>query len=295
MSTLIPIGGGADTDGWTAEARRACAFDVLGSNGGQISKRGKVLFHSSFETGELEGWRQHFNGFEPRPAIGLTSYPVRNGAYAMMIGTGNIPYNSNDRSNGSGTYRNLSLYQPSGIVSFSGWTTVRSGIGTQAQSTGMPGRAWRSWQLMMDIQRWGNTSRSFPSVSLIEPSSNTSPRWFIRGDNNTYIEIPNSADVFSGENENKFNWDYVRLSWDLDANGGLGGYVELQVNNRIFDLRNLGGGSASHEPQQGTPIDSYSGGFNCGLGVERSTKWPDYYPTTLYADDLVCTIGDSRA
>lgn len=295
MTTLIPIGGGADNDGWTPEARRACAFDILGREGGLLAKRGKVLFHTDFSSGELEGWRQHFNGFEPRPPVGLTSYPTRNGAYAMMISTGDIPYNANDRSNGSGTYKNLSLYRSTGVVSFSGWTTVRSGIGTQAQSTELDGRAWRSWQFMMDIQRWGSTSRSFPSISLIEPSGSTTPQWYIRGDDNTYIAIPDSAGLFSGENENKFNWDYWRLSWDLDANDGLGGYLEFQINDRVFDLRNLGGGSAEHDPQEGLPFDSFSGGFNCGLGIERSTKHQDFYPATLYAGDLVCTFGDTKA
>ncbi len=296
MATLTPIGGGADNDGWTPEARRACAFDILGKEGGQLAKRGRVLFHDNFETGEIEHWRQHFHGFAPRSAVGLTSYPTRNGRFALQIGTGTIPYNANDISNRNSALRNLSQYREEGVVSFSGWTTLRSGIGAQPQATSMPGRAWREFMIAFDIQSWDNTRRSFPKVMLIEPSGSDIPQWYITSNSGSLIAIPNSAGAFSGENENKYNFDYWRFTWDMRANAGMGNYLEFQINNRVFDLRGLGGGAAANTPPQvGAGVDSFAGGFNCALAIERSSKWPDHYPATLYADDLVCTIGDTLA
>ncbi|AXQ62862.1 hypothetical protein SEA_ANGELIQUE_31 [Gordonia phage Angelique] len=279
-----------DGIGQDPRTTRAMAFDRLARDGGLVRRRGPVLFHSTFDDG-FDGWRDHYGAFEPRPPIGLTSYPVMAGKHALKISTGDVPYRANAISNGSGTYKNLSQYHGvSGLVSLSAWLCVGSGVDSYA---------WGNFGLGFDIQKWDNSTRGFFKATCVNPSTGEDDRrWVLTNDSDSYVTIPNSGDsvgVTSGQNENKFNFDYVRLTVDLAAASGLGGYHELQVNNRVFDLRGLGAGRGAQTPQAGTPSADYRGGFNAGLFLARSGKYPERYPSWLVADEIVCTVDDERA
>lgn len=301
MATLTDLSG--ERSGWTPQASRACAPDVLKTEGGLLRQRGKVLDHSDFNDGTLQGWRQHWDAYKPRPAIGLSSRQNRSGSHHLDISTADQPYDADNLANGSGTYKNMTLPRATGLVSISAWLTATSGIGAQATPAfgQQPGRAWRSFGISIDTQRPDNSSRSFPRLSCIEPNTAgaQSPRWYIRGADGSTIPIPALDGIFSGDNEWKMNWTYVRLTWDLDANvvngKPTGGYFEAQVNHVRADLRSLGGGAATEPPQVGTQVDDFRAGLNGGLSIERATKWPDLYPAHLHADDIVTTWGDLAA
>ena len=249
---------------------------------------GRVLFHSTFEDG-FDGWRDHYDFKSPYAPISLTSYPTYSGGKALLLSTSDLP----GQSRGASTYKNLSRYYNEGLVSFSGFFTT--GSGRQAL-------AWRMWALYIDTQAFDNSSRQFYRLSCtVRSGTDHDVTWGITGADGTRTLIRDSATVSAGENENKFNFDYVRLTVDLSANGGLGGYHEAQINNTVFDLTEsylAGVGTPSHPPQVGDPdtsdgaYASFAGGLNFGLGLAPATSKPDAYPAMLVCDDLMATVQD---
>lgn len=260
----------------------------------QRAQNGKVLFRSTFDDG-FDGWRDHYGGVRPYPAVGLTSYPVMRGSHALMLSTGSeVPYSASSAANDASTYKNLSMYQVAGKkVSFSGFFAIGGEGGAFA---------WQSWGLLFDIQAWDNSWRSFFALRCKDRNGQGSdalgPAWYLGGGDGAETVISGSSSFpVAGENENKFNFNYVRLTIDMAANANQGGYYECQINNRVVDLRNLGTGGAatprpSLTPQAGTPIDSFAGGFNAGLSILRRWRTPTLGAAILYADDLLCTIED---
>lgn len=260
----------------------------------QRAQSGRVLFHSTFEGG-FDGWRDHYNGLRPYPCVSLTSYPVMHGSHALMIATGGETYNAASGANDGSTFKNLSQFQTAGKkVSFSGYFAIGGEGGAFA---------WQMWDVMFDVQAWDNSWRSFFKLKCKDRngqgSDATTPAWFVSvdGNGNNDLIIPGTGSKTAGENENKFNFNYVRLTVDMAANSGQGGYYEAQINNQVFDLRNLGAAGAAtprpaETPQAGTPIDSFAGGFNAGIGVTRRWRTPSLGAAIVYADDLACTIED---
>ncbi|VXB32315.1 hypothetical protein [Pseudoclavibacter sp. 8L] len=280
FESLLGGGGGA--------AAQAMNLDVLAPEGGLLRKRGKVMFHSTFEGGDFQGWRDHYGTGSPSPAVGLTKYPVMSGSHAMMLSTGSVPYFADNVSNSSGTYKNLSFPREKGLVSFSGFFAQASDASNTAGSQDV---GFDNVGLFFDTQSWADVRR-FYRASLTTRAGSATPAWMITT-REGQIVVPNTGNITGGINERKWNFNYWRLTIDL-AGGpdGLGGYVELQVNSRTFDLRAYA--PPIDAPQAGSAMDSFAGGFNPGLAIARSYRVPEYTENAVVFDDLVVTFNDVR-
>jgi hypothetical protein len=265
---------------------RARAFDK-----GQPT--GEILYQSNFGQNYFDGWRpSHFSAFAPVPPCGLTSYPTHSGKLALQLSTEMRTYASSNTGTQCTTFRGLSLYPSRRYLSYSGFFAL--GVGGYSLS-------WDEWGIYLDIQKSDNSSRSFPR--LIVKADATTPNTYtkLRIVNNagTEITVPGTSHLWPGDNENKQGFGYLRLTWDLQANGGLGGYKEAQMQNQVFDLTGLGGQSASTTPQTDSgsgqgPIAEYNSGLNLGLFVLRSSDAlvTDQYPATLVADSIIVSSHD---
>lgn len=254
---------------------------------------GDILYASNFGENHFDGWRPaHFNGFAATPPCGLTSYPTHSGKLALQLSTEMRHYASTNQGLSCVTFRSISLYGVRRYLSYSAFLAL--GVGGYTDG-------WESFGIYYDIQKQDDSSRSFPMLQVIARAAvdgHTQAR-IINDNAVSHPVIPNSSHCWTGDNENKQNWGYLRLTWDLQANGGLGGYQEAQVQNQVFDLTGLGGGSAAFAPQTatsegGAEIGQYSGGFNIGIYVNRSTVagQEDTYPMTLAADSIVLSTHD---
>lgn len=264
---------------------RARAFDK--------GPTGEILYASNFGENYYDGWRAaHFSGFAVTPPCGLTSYPTHSSKLALQLSTEMRTLAVGNQGTTCVTFRGLSLYTSRRYLSYSAFLAI---------GPGGYSLTWDTFGLYFDIQKADNSSRSFPEL-LVKADAMT-PLTFstlrIRNNAGTEIDVPGSSHKFPGENENKQGWGYLRLTWDLQANGGLGGYKEAQLQNQVFDLTGLGGQSADHTPQSDAvtgqgPIAEFNGGLNIGLFVTRSTDVTiaDQYPATLVADSIVVSNHD---
>jgi hypothetical protein len=221
--------------------------------------QGKVLLHDTFDDG-FNGWRDHYSGFAPCSALSLTCYPVFSGSHALMIGC-SAPPDDGYTDGWSGSYipaafKNLSRYYDDGLVTFSCYLTH----GTDG-STAALGGYW----LMIDTQSWDSSRRSFFKL-MVNRHADSGERSLSITNNDTHpVTVHSGADLFSGDNENKFNFDWISLTVDLGANNGLGGYHSCQVNNQAFDLTKVDGQNAKEAPQVGGAVESFAGGLNFGV------------------------------
>ena len=221
--------------------------------------RGKLLFHDTFDDG-FNGWRDHYHGAGPAPALSLTSYPVFSGSHSLMIGCAAAP--ADDYADGwapgyaAAAFKNLSRYYDGNLVTFSCYLTHGSD-----DSSAALGGFW----LMIDTQSWDSTHRSFFKLQVKRDSSSGKRTLSISGNDDSWKIVHDGADFLAGDNQNKFNFDWLSLTIDLDANGGKGGYSSCQINNHTFDLTNAEAGTANEPPQTGRTIDSFAGGLNFGV------------------------------
>lgn len=221
-------------------------------------RRGKVLFASDFRRG-FEGWRDHYHGNAPANPLSLVDYPLEGG---LMVSTQAKPDSSYATgwygSANSAAFKNLSRHIDGGLCSFSTYITHGFDTGTAALG---------SFFICIDTQSWDNSRRSFFKLQCGRNDSTGNRSWGIIGgpSNSTYYGIPDTAgNVTSGDNENKYNTDYVRLTVDLTT----WKYVEAQINHRVYPLTGLAPNDEAPEPPQvGTPADSFAGGLNCGVVV----------------------------
>jgi hypothetical protein len=220
--------------------------------------QGKVLFHDTFDDG-FNGWRDHYGGTKPCPPLSLTSYPVFSGSHALMIGCAAAPDDGYTNGWASGTnaaaFKNLSRYYDGRLVTFSCYITHASD-----ESTAALGGYW----LIIDTQAWDNSRRSFFSLRVNRDAESGNTSLSIADNDSKPVRVHNGADLFAGDNENKFNFDWISLTVNLD---GLGSYHACQVNNQAFDLTKLAGQNAQESPQKGDPIESFAGGLNFGVLV----------------------------
>jgi len=263
---------------------RARAFDK-----GQPT--GEILYASNFGDNYFDGWRaSHFTGMAATPPLGLTSYPTHSGRLALQLSTEMRTYDVNNQGKSCYTFRGLSLYTSRRYLSYSAFLAL--GVGGFNQT-------WQEFGMYFDIQKQDNSSRSFPALTVKSMGSPTYSKVQIRNDAKTPIDIPGTTHLWTGDNENKQGFGYLRLTWDLQANSGLGGYKEAQVQNQVFDLTGLSGQSAAEPPQtdaltgQGN-IAEFNGGLNIGLYINRSsdTGLADQYPATLVADSIIVSNHD---
>lgn len=235
----------------------------------RAGKRETVLYASDFDAG-FDNWTDHWDGYRPWPIASLTHHAAPFGARSLMLSTSEGAYTPGDLANTTATFRRTTRPELDGATSgryqsVSGWFGL--GIGNFDGS-------WGEFGLLIDTNRVDNTGRNFFRLLCnIRPYPDAS-RWQIAKDSNSAnnVNIPNTTGIWHGDNDNKTNFGYVRLTIDRLANSGAGGYHEAQIGPRVFSLTGLGGGSAP-EPLQdsGTNISRFNGGDNIGLTVSRNT------------------------
>lgn len=261
--------------------------------------QGKVLLHS--DSGSMwAGFDQMYGGFIPDPPPGYTTMRVFPGeTHSLMLSSGERPYTdlspgTRQRDRGTTVYSRLT-WQPGKWKRLHLCTTFTV-LGTEVYS-------WSAISLGFDIQNWDNSDRAHFRAQLEDPYAGTPtvdhglPQWRIANNNeggNFWTGVPNSRPSMTGENEDKGGWNFARLSVDLEHiqagsthNGGepdtIGRYLELQCNDKVFDLTGIAGvGQGWQDPQDGDPIGDYRGGCNPGIGAWRSTRNPDRIPNVLF-------------
>lgn len=245
--------------------------------------RGTVLFHDTFDDG-FDGWRDHFGGGAPSTALSLTSYPVFSGSHALMIGCSAAPdegYVDGWGPAAAAAFKNLSRYFDEKLVTFSCYIAH----GSDASSASLGG-----YWLMIDTQLWDNSKRSFFKLQVSRKESSEDRTLSITGDDDNWKNVYTGRDLVSGDNENKFNFDWLSLTVDLDANDGAGGYRSCQVNHRTFDLTKVSGGSANESPQRGSSISSFAGGLN--FGVAAFPGRPGSGESFIVVDEAMATVNE---
>jgi hypothetical protein len=243
---------------------------------------GEILYASNFGENMYDGWRAQLYGAHPGLPVGLVSYPTHSGKLALQLSTEMRAYSAGNLGTSCATFRSLSLYTQRQYLSLSAFLAV--GADT-----------WGSFGLVFDIQKADDSSRSYAQLSINQMASPDYSKVAILGNSQTPIEVTGHRHVWPGDNENKQGFGYMRLTWDLLANGGLGGYYEAQIQNTVIDLTGAGGGSGSDAPQTDTSegtttgIGEFNGGLNIGLLLTRQINpgAVDEYPSTLVADSIV--------
>lgn len=292
-------------DNATALTGRALAFEGIGAT--PMPKTARVLFHDRFEDGLYHGWRPvHFGGDRPYNPLSVeTDYP---GA-GLFLATGSTPYRTNAYANGVSTYKGLSgRFPTTGIVSFAGKFYIQSG--------GSNAYAFSAWNVEMDIQNWTDTLRANPQWQYANPGDGTAGRWQVKNDSASFVSIgsptglTNPVDstlsgvsatrsLTAGENEAKWDENYLRVSFDLGdmfsrkTTPTTAGYYELNINGYRFDLRNEGAGRSARSTQGGTALSSFKGGLNFGISLFRATVAGNVYPARMVAGELVGTYHEN--
>lgn len=252
---------------------------------------GDIIYASNFGQNYYDGWRSsHFGHFQPGIPLGLAAYPTHSSKLALQLSTEMKDYDPSSVGGQCTSFRTLSLFTRRRYLSYSAF---------MALGVGGFDRSWGEFGLYLDIQKADNSSRAFPRLAIQANSAPIYSKVRILDNAAANIAIPGANHLWPGDNENKQGFGYLRLTWDFQANSGLGGYHEAQVQNQVFDLTGLGGGSAAVSPPQtdvGTGegnIAEYNGGLNLGVFVARSTEATSgNYPATLAVDSIVVSNHD---
>lgn len=247
--------------------------------------KGVVVYRSDFDKG-LDNWTDHWDAYRPWPVISLTNRAAHVGSRSLMLSTGeHASPVAGDVSNTTAAFKRMAIYQDYRFHSFSAYLAM--GIGGFNAS-------WSSFSLFIDTQEVDNSQRSFYKFQCVIAGTPNYTRWQIRGNGgeSDFINVPGSEHKFIGNNDNKSGFAYVRATIDKQANGGLGGYHELQIGREIIDLTGLGGGSSHEEPQiiDGSNITDFNDGFNIGFGLARNTDVEG--GCQLFADDIVYSVSN---
>lgn len=251
--------------------------------------KGVVLYRSDFDGG-FDGWIDHWDGFRPWPVVSLTTEMQYRGTRCLMLSTGeHASPLSNDVSNATGTFKRFARHDEYRYHSLSAF--VGLGVGGFSSS-------WSTFALYFDTQKYDNSSRSFFKAQCVVAAAPTKNRWQVRGDggDTDFKNVTGADGRIIGSNENKHNMFYVRLTVDLAANSGAGGYHELQIGPSpagVFALTGLGAGSSTEPPQwDGSDlITDFAGGMNIGFGISRATSVTG--GCQLFVDDVVYSATNS--
>lgn len=297
MTTWTPLAGSSGAAG------PALPLGSEQDAAGLLAARGKAVDYCTFADGSLEGWAaQHWDYYSPVVAVSTTTRVSLDG-HCLYLPLADRPATMNTagekRIQGSwGTaLKRLVNFHPRGLKSFSAFIAVGSG-GTANEP------AWSAWTFGMDIQKADNSTRGFyKAINKYDDATGTTA-WYITNNTSRLIKIPGSESAFTGENENKLNFDYVRLTIDEDANGGTGGYFELQVGSKTFDLRGLGAGRGEQVPQAGDWMADYRAGCNPLIALDQRATgkaapgqpWTDRVDSpALYIARTLVTYNDKKA
>jgi hypothetical protein len=305
-------------------------YDILADQGGMLKQRGKVLYASNFSTGH-DGWQTHFVATEPRMATSLTSETSYDGSRGLMLSTAEKIYEDTD-SDGQmvscGAFRRMASWGDAedGIISISAFVAYRSGKAVTTKP------AWNNFGVLLDMQKFDNSSRNFPFIKFQSrfeedwttslppvlvlstgfqlgpnypspPFDYTNPPGYIGGGQRTIV---GSEWCGIGENEEKFNINYMRMSFDRTAYDGLGAYYECQMNQFHADLTHLTPQQGAHafDRPQGTAVATeplsnitrdYRGGLNGGISLSRSTSPTGVFPAVATFSGITITTGDVPA
>lgn len=255
------------------QARAACARRRAG-------KEETVLYVSDFDSG-FDNWTDHWDGYRPWPPVSLTHRAAPFGGRSLMLSTSEETHVAGSVGNATSTFRRTTrpmldddATDEMRFMSFSALLSL--GIG------GFSG-TWESFGLMIDTNRYDNTvnGRNFFKLTCQYRPDPEWTRWQIATptEANAALRttVPSSTALWHGDNDNKHNFGYVRLTIDRDANGGLGGYHEAQVGPHVLDLSTIlvdGSRPTALEPLQdsgGTHISRFNGGDNAGFLLTRSS------------------------
>jgi hypothetical protein len=251
------------------------------------TRTGRVLSYDNFEDG-FGRWADHYSG-RPFPPISLTAERALSSKRSLMLGSVTPPSGASSYfGQNTSTYNRMSRTFTERFVDFSCWFSIG----------GSDALASSSWYMYLDTQAWDNTWRSFFRVQCGVSSTTGKRRWQIADNSGAYVAVPSaglSNPTVTGWNEGKMNANYVRVTIDMTANAGHGGYYQLQVNDRTFSLSALGAGSGDYPPQVGSgENDSFSGGFNPGFGMGSlfygDANAVQFGKATLVLDEIVVSV-----
>lgn len=270
--------------------------------------RGVVIYRSDFQARWFDGWTDMWSGGadHARPQGITAGLSDELGERCLMLSTTEeFPVQNNtDPMHDPACFRRMARHDEFRYHSVSGYFAL--GVGGFSDS-------WGSWRLMIDTQAWDNSQRSFYQLYCNRSPDGQGYRWQLRGNpyggaETIHTVAPATGGTFVGNNENKLNEQYVRLTVDLQANGGLGAYHELQVGGFVYDLTNPANiisanpawvlGSAA-EPIQDSAntIDDFRGGDNIGLAISRHRDGAGLVDVAggcqLFARDIVYSASNA--
>lgn len=260
-------------------------------------KNGTILFHSTFENGSREGWRQHYSGLEgtgdPLPPLSLTRYPPPfQGEYALLLTSTDRAYAEIPAGNAQqfSAYKNLGRYFTTSEVKL----LTFSGYFAEWNTGGYAPNA--NWGIGIDSQLYDNSDRSFFKMMVRRPSGSAAQVYLANNAGAMVALTPTnvSKNHVIGLNQNKFNYNYVELTVDLSQNSGRGAYHSGRVNDLTFDFTNSATWADPTQSGQQTPQGAvgdpattaaqfldYRGGLNFGI-------FGDLLPGSLGAFGLIC-------
>lgn len=253
----------------------------------KLTSQGKVVYRSNFDAG-FDGWTDHWDGLRPYPILSLTTEMQMIGNRCLMLSTGEeTSPNAASVANGTAAFKRMVLHDEYRYHSLSAYVAI---------GVSGPDGTWSAFQLYIDTQNAASTKRSFlKAMCYIQPGP-VYNKWKIRGDGGeSDFKVVTAADGSKiGDNDNKSNMQYVRLTADATLGGAAGvmGYHSLQVGNQVFDLRGVGAGS-SVEPPQTNGVDNISDfrrGFNIGFGLSRDITKD--YGAQLFVDDVTYSVSN---
>lgn len=254
-----------------------------------MPKTSEVLFADDFSDG-LSGWNPNMVGGDtPLQPVTRSSYPVP----GMRLATGSA---YNPASAGCVAYKRLAHLRPGGILSLS----IEYAITSETAAA-----QWSAYAIGFDLQNWDGSFRAQPGLQVV-PTATSAKAQLIDNTQTPHdiADIPNPITgstvtstqyLFAGENENKGNRNYLRLSYDLGnllvANGSQNNpatgapwaladisarYYECNINGYRFDLRATQTTNPPYwgkqTPQAGTVIASFNGGCNAGIQLFQATS-----------------------
>lgn len=278
-------------------------WDILGDEGGKVRSRGRVLSYSTFEDG-YDGFATLASaGFQRMPISLSTELAAVHGTTSLKLSTAEKAYAASDITAGAdgdslvaaSAYKRMMSYRETGLISISAFIALRHGGANDFQPV------TRNIGIGLDMQKQDNTSRAFPRLfyrGYFAANGSGTARLDIQG-NSGLLAVAGSSNTGPAANENKGNWAYIRLTFDRDANGGLGGYYEAQINHHVFDLTTFGTERGAQTPQvtADRPMTDFRGGNNAGLFVQRNTDpgTVNQFPAVGFFDAVCVTIGDVKA
>ena len=293
MTTWTTLAGGG-----TTAAHPFTTEDILASEGGLLTRRGKTIFSTDFRDG-YSGFLPVHNAGGKEGAHGphsLVDYP-RSGL--RIAGPG--PWSTQEP--GSSSILRLARPRAKDMVASVSFRYAQiNELLPSAPSTTARDKQLRQFGFGFDTQSWDNTERQFFQVFIENTTDRNSDRVYLRSErtqagNIQKITVPmtsNSTGLMVGANENKTNLAYARLTVRCGKNPD---YIELQMGGRVVDLRGLvaAGGQKIAEPLQLADDDysaNFRGGFNPFFNVMALSSAANLAATGVILTDVCVTYGD---